>query len=125
MLKVPYNSKSSKHIYLDKDVLTREVQSCIDNGRQVSDELAKHFCSICDHLLEAKNFRSYSTEWKDKMRDFAMTKLCKSIKTVDLTKCKNVFNYFSRAAYLAFVTSIQRQKKMSVPTTQLSEYTLE
>lgn len=74
----------------------------------MSDELAKHFYSICNHLLEAKNFRNYSTEWKDKMRDFAMTKLCKSIKTVDLTKCKNVFNYFSRAAYLAFVTSIQR-----------------
>lgn len=42
-----------------------------------------------------------------------MLKLTKSMKTVDLSKCKNIFNYYSRVVYLAFVTELQRQKRVS------------
>lgn len=68
---------------------------------------------IIDHMMHKKNFRYYCTAWQGHMRDFAMIKLAKSMKTVDLSKCMNCFNYYSRIVYLAFVTELQRQKRIS------------
>lgn len=68
---------------------------------------------IIDHMMRKQNFRNYCTAWQGHMKDFAMLKLTKSMKTVDLSKCKNIFNYYSRVVYLAFVTELQRQKRIS------------
>ncbi len=62
-------------------------------------------------MLKSPNFRSYSDEWKDEMRSFAHQKLMKSMKSVDPAKCKNMFNYYSRITWLAFITRIQQMKK--------------
>lgn len=35
----------------------------------------------------------------------------KSMKSVDPAKCKNIFNYYSRITWLAFITRIQQMKK--------------
>ena len=69
--------------------------------------------AIIDNMMHKQNFRYYCTAWKDHMRGFAILKLAKSMKTVDLSKCKNIFNYYSRVVYLAFVTELQRQKRIS------------
>ena len=99
-------SDKSKH-YIDKDVLKAEVQKCIDNNRQCSDELGNSFNMIVENMLNSSNFRSYSDDWKDEMRSFAHQKLMKSMKSVDPAKCKNIFNYYSRITWLAFITRIQ------------------
>ena len=63
-------SDKSKH-YIDKDLLSAEVQKCIDNNRQCSDELGKSFNLIVENMLNSSNFRIYSDDWKDEMRSFA------------------------------------------------------
>lgn len=98
-------SDKSKH-YLDKDMLRAEVQSCIANNRQCSGQLANSFNLIVENMLKSPNFRRYSDEWKDEMRSFAHQKLMRSMKSVDPAKCKNMFNYYSRITWLAFITRI-------------------
>lgn len=117
---VPYNTTKSRASYIDKEALAREVQACIDNSRTPSDKLAQHFIIICDRLLEANNFRNYSSDWKEEMKSFAMNKFVKSMKSIDLSKCNNVFNYYTRVAYLAFITIIGRMKKREAKKLQFT-----
>ena len=115
MLNVPWNPKKSSPSthYIKKSDMEEEVQKSIDNNRTATEKLGKMWLEIIDHMMHKKNFRYYCTAWQGHMRDFAILKLTKSMKTVDLSKCKNIFNYYSRVVYLAFVTELQRQKRIS------------
>lgn len=99
--------------YIDKDELAAEVQKCIDNNRTTSDKLARMQLQIMEHLLSSKSFANYTDDWKDEMRSFAVYKLVKSIDTVDLSKCQNVFNYYTRVIALAFATAASKLKAES------------
>ena len=111
MINAPYRKQPSERRYIDSAELEAEVRSCIENDRTVSEKLGKYFQMIIEHMFKSQCFKRYSIEWKDEMRSYAIYKLMCSIKTVDLSKCANVFNYFSRTTYLAFLTEISKLKK--------------
>lgn len=115
MLNVPWNPKKSlpSTHYINKDDMAEEVEKSIANNRTATEKLGKMWLEIIDHMMHKKNFRYYCSAWQGHMRDFAILKLTKSMKTVDLSKCQNIFNYYSRVVYLAFVTELQRQKRIS------------
>ena len=48
------------------------------------------------------------------MRSYAVYKLMKSMKTVDLSKCRNVFNYYTRAVALAFASAAGKLRRDSL-----------
>lgn len=113
MINAPYRKAKSpvnRH-YIDQETLKNEVQNCIDNNRTCSDLLGKYFYEIIDHMINSVNFYNYSAVWKDQMREYAIYKLMRSMKTVDLAKCKNVFNYYSRTVYLAFLTQLVKLRR--------------
>lgn len=77
----------------------------------MSNALGLAFCKIVDHMLTSRQFSNYSPEWKEDMRQLAIEKLMRSMQSVDLGKCKNIVNYYSRIVYLAFITQIVTNKK--------------
>lgn len=62
-------------------------------------------------MLASRHFSGYSRNLKDEMRSYANYKFVRSMQLVDLSKCKNVFNYYSRTIWLAFLTVIAKWKK--------------
>lgn len=112
MINAPWRKRARGTVdYIDKDELAAEVQKCISNGRQASDKLASMFILISSNMLKARNFSNYSDEVKDEMKSYAQYKFMKSMATVDLSKAKNIFNYYSRLTYLAFLTALAKWKK--------------
>ena len=111
MINAPYRKQPSERRYIDSAELESEVRRCIENDRTVSEKLGIMFQMIIENMLKSRNFNRYSLQWKTEMSSFAIYKLMRSIKTVDLSKCANVFNYFSRTVYLAFLTEISKLRK--------------
>lgn len=73
---------------------------------------------MVNHMLASRHFNGYSRDLKDEMRSYANYKFVRSMQLVDLSKCKNVFNYYSRTIWLAFLTTVakwkrQRQKELA------------
>lgn len=69
-------------------------------------------------MLASRHFNGYNKDLKDEMRSYANYKFVRSMQLVDLSKCKNVFNYYSRTIWLAFLTVVakwkrQRQKEIA------------
>ena len=62
-------------------------------------------------ILNSRNFNGYPVDLKEEMLSFAQYKFIKSMQTVDLSKAVNIFNFYTRIVWLAYLTVIGKWKR--------------
>ena len=94
-----------KELY-DEYKKSKEDESC-------TERLGELFILLTDHLLQSASFRRYPVHVKQDMKSYALYKLVRSVQTVKLSMSpKQIFNYCTRSAWVAFITEIQKYYKV-------------
>lgn len=97
--------------YIEAEELHREYKKSVEQGK-CTERLGVLFIQLTDHLLQSANFRRYPNEMKEDMKSYALYKLVRSVDTVNLDMTPvQVFNYCTRAAWLAYLTEISKYYK--------------
>ena len=121
MIDMPWRKKRSSKKYLDSDELLDEVKKSIADGRKATERLGQMCQLIVQHIIWSRRFSGYPSYWKDEMASYALLRCMKAMKTVDPSKCKNIFNYYTRIVWTSFMLELGRLKKTrEVPMEKLT-----
>lgn len=107
-----------KKMYSEIATFRQKMSECdLSAAALPSDQLGEMMISIADGLLMTNNFKHYDEQVKQDLKSHALYKMTRGIMTVKLDyveidpSCKFIFNYFTRTAYLAFLTELHKHNK--------------
>ena len=94
--------------YTTNEELKNSLQSDFKNCK-LSDNTIIIYNRIIDGCLSLSNFRNYSYNYKQEMKDVAILKICKYWKNIDVNS--NIFSYLTTMITRAFIETIKRLNK--------------
>lgn len=112
------NYVNPKEMYDEIAAFRQKMSECaLSATAQPSDQLGLMMIQMADGLLMTNNFKHYDEQTKQDLKSHALYKMTRGLMTIRLEyadndpSCKFVFNYFTRTAYLAFLTELQKRNK--------------
>ena len=97
--------------YIDQNELYDEYKKSVDND-QCSERLGELFLTLTYHILRSPSFNRYPIQVKEDLQGYALEKLMKSLKTVNLAFTPHqIFNFATRTIYTAFLSELGRHYK--------------
>ena len=100
--------------YINNKTLFQHMKNYADSNlpkeeRIISNYLAEGILSICNNLAKKPSFNGYT--WKDDMVADAIADCVAAVKNFNPENTENVFGYFTKIAYNAFLRRISKEKR--------------
>ena len=100
--------KKRKTNYINNRTLFQHMKEYKEN-RKISNYVAEGITSICNNLAKKPSFNGYT--YRDEMVADAIVDCVSAVKNFNPEKTENVFGYFTKIAYNAFLRRIYKEKR--------------
>lgn len=104
--------------YVNKEEFYEELKQYYEdkhlkrvNDPKINDKIGKNILLICNNLANRYNFVNYTSNWKDEMIAEGVIHCVKAVRTFNPNKSNNPFGFFTRVAFNAFVSVINKEKE--------------
>ena len=95
---------------LNEDNLRYGVESSIKKG-EITNELGLLFITLADRFSDTQNYRLYSSDYLEDMKNNAVLSMCECYSKYDIRKNTKPFAYFTMVTQNAFIRTLQVRRR--------------